>query len=79
MAERDESLDCLGLAFEDRLDGAVGAIAHRARDCVAFGEASRRVAEEDALDMAVDDDAFPYDAHRQSNENAGYRERTPSM
>ena len=77
MAERDESRDCLGLAFEDRLDGAVGAIAHRARDSVAFGEASRRVAEEDALEMAVD--AFPYDAHRQSNENAGYRERTPSM
>src|SRR5438105_8677393 len=63
-AEPNEPLHRLGLALEDRLDRAVAAVLDRARHAVALGEPPHRVAEEDALDVAADDDAAADPAHR---------------
>jgi hypothetical protein len=50
-------LDGLGLSLEDGLDCAVLAVPYPAGDAGGFGAAANGVAEEDALDAAVDDDA----------------------
>jgi hypothetical protein len=55
--ERDDALDRLRLALEDGLDAAVPVVPHPARHAVALGEAADAVAEEHALDVAVDDHA----------------------
>ena len=56
-AEVDEPLDRLALALEHGLHGAVRAVADPAGDATGLRQPPRRIAEVDALDVAVDDDA----------------------
>src|SRR5947209_20575653 len=63
-AEPHEPLHRLGLALEDRLHRAVAAVLDPAGHAVAIREPADRVAEEDALHMAADDDAAADPAHR---------------
>ena len=51
-----QAADILGRAFEDRLDPAIGQVAHPARHAVLLSQAAAGVAEEDALDPAGDQD-----------------------
>jgi hypothetical protein len=53
----DESVDRLLATFEHGLDCAVPSIRDPAGHPVLLGETTRRVAKEDALDAAVDDNA----------------------
>ena len=59
MNEPNEALHRLGSALEYRLDGAVAPVRDPAADAVLVRVPPRRVAEEDALDVAVNDDAPP--------------------
>jgi hypothetical protein len=54
--EGDEPLDRLRLALEDGLDGSLRGVASPAGDTVLLGQPAQRVAEEDSLDTAVDND-----------------------
>ncbi len=56
-AERDEALHGLRRALEDRLDAPVRVIPHPAGHAGRLGATSRRLAEEDALDTTLDDNA----------------------
>jgi hypothetical protein len=55
--ESDEPLDGFPLALEDRLDVAVWHIPHPTCDAGCERAAAGRLAEEDALDVTLDDDA----------------------
>jgi hypothetical protein len=55
--ESDEPFDGFSLALEDRLDVAVWHIPHPTRDAACKRAAAGRLAEEDALDVTLDDDA----------------------
>ena len=55
--EADEPVDRLSLAFEYSLDTAVRAVPHPAGDTVCESTAPRRLEEEDALDVTLEDDA----------------------
>jgi hypothetical protein len=55
--ESDEPLDGFPLALEDRLDVAVWHIPHPTCDAGCERAAASRLAEEDALDVTLDDDA----------------------
>jgi hypothetical protein len=57
VAEGDQPLDRLALALEDGLDGSLRGVSHPSGDPALLREPPRRVAEEDALDAAVDDEA----------------------
>ena len=50
----EQAADILGEAFEDRLDPAVGQVAHPAGHAVLLGEPPAAIAEEDALHLAGD-------------------------
>jgi hypothetical protein len=50
-----EPLDVVRLSLEDRLDPAVGKVAHPAADPVLHGHPAARVTEENALDTAGDE------------------------
>jgi nitroreductase len=56
-AEVDETLDCVRLALEHRLDGAVGTVRDPAGDASLARALANRFAEEDSLNTAVHDDA----------------------
>jgi hypothetical protein len=57
VCEADESLNGVLVAFEDGFDCPVPPIRDPARDAVPLREPTRRVAEEDALHAAVNNDA----------------------
>lgn len=56
-AELDERLDVLRLTLEDRFDGAVGPVSHRARNTPRARAPLDRRPEADALHEPADDDA----------------------
>jgi hypothetical protein len=56
VAKPDQPLDRLRLSLEDRLHGAIGPVADPTPDLCLVCTAPGRVAEEDALDAAVNDD-----------------------
>jgi len=58
-AELDQPLDCVALALEDRLDGAVGSVADVAGDLARERTAPDGLAEEDSLDVTLDDNPAP--------------------
>ena len=57
MREGDQPRNRVRFAFEDRLDCPVGTVRHPAGDSVPERESTRRVPEENALDVPVHDDA----------------------
>jgi hypothetical protein len=59
LTERDEALDRLGVALENSFEGAVRVVSRPPGDAALLGRAPCRIAEEDALDPAVDDRAPP--------------------
>ncbi len=76
----EQAADILGEAFEDRLDPAVGQVAHPADHAVLLGEPPAAIAEEDALHPAGDQ--HPIAHHKQTVRRPGRdrragRERSP--
>lgn len=63
-AELHQSLDRLVSAFEDGLDGAVGAVPNVTGDTDREGAAPSGLAEEDPLDVTLDDNAAPLHGSR---------------
>src|SRR6266540_2785700 len=59
LAEGDQSRDALRGPFEDRLDTAIGSIPNPSVEPLLLCPSADAVAKEDALDVAVDDDALP--------------------
>jgi ferredoxin len=67
VGERDQALDGAFLSLEDGFDGAVPVVTHPTTDVVLLRQPPRGVAEEDALDAAVDDHSL---AHLESRLSA---------
>ncbi len=67
----EQAADILGEAFEDRLDPAVGQVAHPAGHAVLLGEPPAAIAEEDALHPAGDQ--HPIAHHKQTVPGPGTR------
>ena len=55
MGPRDEPIHAARVPLEGRLDGAVGKIAHPARDSLLLGESAAGVSEEHPMNIAGDD------------------------
>lgn len=64
MAKPDKAIDGLGITLEDRLDAAVGVVTHPSRHLVHRRPPPEGVAEENALNAALDQDAPAHGGHR---------------
>lgn len=71
--ETDEQLDGFPPALEDRLDAAVREVPHPTCDAVGERAPAGRLAEEDALDVTLDDDASALHASRLEPDHDGLR------
>ena len=74
--DREQPLDCVRIALENRLQGSIGLVLGPPRDALLRRVVGERGAEEDSLDAPVDNDSAPDHASRSAYRgNQGRRSR----